>query len=175
MKSEVTFKILEQKELNHQNIGCHWLMIVAEKQQYYLAIHFNQAAVVYKRIDNLLAAKIILTKLHQKLLRVKNYNKLNSILLRAFRFGSLYQSLFFINLFGIKKIQPYYIEVLTKRYNLRGNSYFTFDVNNQIENSIIEVRFPPKNELFGILISMKNENYFRFQMHRMYKRILRAQ
>lgn len=175
MNNEGKYEIKTQLQLRHKDENIYHLMIVRETQQFYLAIYFNQAVCTYKAIDNLIVAKIILNKLHKKLLSVKNNCKLNGLLTRAFRFNYLYHSLFFLNLFELRKIHPYYIEVLTKRYNLKGFSYFTFNANNEIQNSIIEVRFPPKNELFGIFISKRTENYFRFQMHRKFKRILRAQ
>jgi hypothetical protein len=174
MNREEQFEIIIQKELKHCNNMSHWFMLINSEQRYYIAIHSNQAAIVYKQIHNISIANIIIQKLFIKLSKIKDYNKVSGLLLRAFRFDSLFQTLFFLNLYGIKKIHPNYIAVLTKRYNLRGNNYFVMDSNDQIKEYIIEVRIPPKNELFGILISRGEETFFRFELHRKFKRILRA-
>jgi hypothetical protein len=168
------FEIIIQKELKCEGDKSLWLFLIGYKQDIFLAIHFIQASLVYLPIKDFSAANIILEKLYSKLSGLKSNISLKGLLLRAFRFKSIYQTLFFINLFGIKRIHPYYISVLTKRYNIKGDSFFTFNFDNDIEDSIIEIRLPPSNEIFGHFISHQNENYFRFKMHRKFKRVLRA-
>lgn len=174
MNREEQFEIIIQKELKHCNNMSHWFMLINSEQRYYIAIHSNQAAIVYKQINNLPFAYIIIQKLYIKLSKIKDYNKLRGLLLSAFRFDSLFQTLFYLNLFGMRKIHPKYIAVLTNRYNLKGHNYFVMDANDQIKEYVVEVRIPPKNELFGILISRGEEPFFRFELHRKFKRILRA-
>lgn len=174
MNKEKQFEIIMHKEVKHRNTLSHWLMLIKIEQRYYIAIHANQSAIVYKQINNLPFAYIIIQKLYIKLSKIKDYNKLRGLLLRAFRFDCLFQTLFYLNLFGMRKIHPKYIAVLTNRYNLKGYNYFVMDANDQIKEYVVEVRIPPHKELFGILISRGDEPFFRFELHRKYKRILRA-
>ena len=106
MNREEQFEIIIQKELKHCNNMSHWFMLINSEQRYYIAIHSNQAAIVYKQINNLPFAYIIIQKLYIKLSKIKDYNKLRGLLLSAFRFDSLFQTLFYLNLFGMRKIHP---------------------------------------------------------------------
>lgn len=162
-------------ELKYANGLSHWLLLLRINNKYYLAIHNHQSAIVYRQVHNTLVANLIISKLHGKLSRLKDYKRTSGLLSRAFRFKNLFQTLFLINIHGMKWIHPNYVTTLTKRYNLKGDAYFNVDENNEITAAIIEVRFPPRYELFGKFISYNNETHYKFYLHRKFRRMLRAQ
>jgi len=167
-------EIISLRKISHHDKRNHWLFLIRSRNCWYMAVHAHQAAITYKRVHNLLIANHIITKLYEKLNKIKDYKKASALLKRAFKLSSLFQSLFIINIFGMNKIYPTYVSVLIKRYNIKGNCTYSLNENSELKNVKIEVRIAPSFDLFGHFLSDADENFYHFQLHRKYKRMLKA-
>lgn len=171
MNNKEQFDIIRLYEIKHSDEKCTKLMLVLINDNHYLTIYTQESLLAYKNLTAKLG-ELILPKMYCKLSKIKSYQHTQFLLEKAFKFKLLYQSLFYINLYGMKKIHPSYIHKLTKRFNIKGDYQFTIDDNYCMQYAEIEVRLPPNYDIFGKFISKANQNYFRFILSPNYKALL---